>query len=240
MKLINFIKGKILAKLDSRRKIDNRRNFIITSMILVVMVFIYLVVIIGLGYGFSKVDPRMANLFNFEYGVDNPLLRYAEKLTFASRLVYWEAGWNVFNDYPWTGVGLGNAGFFFYDRLPPYAWKLEEIRELVYHSTEILNTKSLWVRLLSETGIIGFSFYACWLVVNWFTAKVMLQSRKKLFLMFAYFGIFVVLGMLIEGFSIDTFALPYYWISLGLVTAAFTQFAQLRNTKPNNIDTNNL
>ena len=33
-------------------------------------------------------------------------------------------------------------------------------------------------------------------------------------------GSFMLVGLLVEGFSIDTFALPYYWVTLGLVTAA--------------------
>jgi hypothetical protein len=28
--------------------------------------------------------------------------------------------------------------------------------------------------------------------------------------------------MLLEGFSMDTFALPYFWVTFGILTAAFT------------------
>jgi hypothetical protein len=34
-----------------------------------------------------------------------------------------------------------------------------------------------------------------------------------------------VIAFLIEGFSLDTFALPYLWVSMGLVTAADAIFA---------------
>ena len=181
-----------------------------------------------------KLTPRMADLFKFEYGVDNPIVAICRESCFCFRGWYiGKAGWNIFNDFPWTGVGLGNAGYFFVDKLPPYAWKLEETRLLVYHYSEILNTKSLWIRLLAETGIIGFSFFTCWLVVQWFVAKKLLTSEEQLHKMTAFLGMLVVLGMIFEGFSIDTFALPYYWISLGLLTAVFTQYKHKIKNKIN-------
>jgi hypothetical protein len=33
-------------------------------------------------------------------------------------------------------------------------------------------------------------------------------------------GMFVLVGLLTEGFSVDTFGLPYYWVALGLVAGA--------------------
>jgi hypothetical protein len=35
-------------------------------------------------------------------------------------------------------------------------------------------------------------------------------------------GILVMIGFLIEGFSIDSFAMPYLWFSAGIVTAGFS------------------
>ena len=34
-------------------------------------------------------------------------------------------------------------------------------------------------------------------------------------------GKLIVLAMIIEGFSLDTFGLPYYWIALGLIAASW-------------------
>jgi glucose dehydrogenase len=34
-------------------------------------------------------------------------------------------------------------------------------------------------------------------------------------------GKLIVLAMIIEGFSLDTFGLPYYWIGLGLISASW-------------------
>jgi hypothetical protein len=38
--------------------------------------------------------------------------------------------------------------------------------------------------------------------------------------MIGWSGLFVLVAYIIEGFSTDTFALPYLWVSLGIVSAA--------------------
>ena len=81
-----------------------------------------------------KVDPRMADLFKFLFEEDNPLLAYADSLNFSSRSVYWEGGWSIFNDHPFFGVGLGNAGYFFPEKLSGYAMWLVEVRHLLFRS----------------------------------------------------------------------------------------------------------
>jgi uncharacterized membrane protein len=40
------------------------------------------------------------------------------------------------------------------------------------------------------------------------------------------FGKLVVLAMIIEGFSLDSFGLPYYWIALGLIAASWLIWSQ--------------
>lgn len=186
----------------------------------VVLALFYIGLMLGAGYGLSRYDARMRRLFDFSVLREQSFMHYANQLVFAERLVFWQAGWEVFNDYPILGVGLGNAGFFFPEKLSAFSWALTEIRTLMYQQTALPNIKSLWVRLLAETGMIGFAFFACWLYVLWRSA-VFLRSRKEPFYhMAGLAGSFILIGFLVEGFSLDSFALPYYWISFGLVTAA--------------------
>jgi len=35
------------------------------------------------------------------------------------------------------------------------------------------------------------------------------------------FGILAIIALLFEGFSLDTFGLPYYWIALGLIASVY-------------------
>jgi O-antigen ligase len=181
---------------------------------------VYAAGVFGVAQALQRVDPRMKTMFEFHPEEDNSVLRYATRLTFSSRLVYWQAGWGVFDQHPFLGVGLGNAGYYFPHTLSGYAWTQYEVRELVYRGDALLNIKSFWVRLLAETGIIGFAFFISWYYLLWKTSRSLQRSPRPTGRRLAVAGQLVVIAFLIEGFSLDTFALPYLWVSLGLVTAA--------------------
>jgi hypothetical protein len=172
---------------------------------------------------FSRIDPRMTNLFNFSYNQDNPLLRYFNQLKFGDRVVYWLTGWNIFNKYPILGVGLGNAGFYFPKNIPDYGWSLLEVRRLIYRSHLLLNIKSLWFRLLAETGIIGFSLFIGWIISLLSNFVNKFKSTKQIERTLGLAGLFALLGLIFEGLSIDSFAMPYWWITLGFAVSAYKE-----------------
>ena len=168
---------------------------------------------------FSKVDPRMAGLFEFSFENENPFIKYFNDLKFGDRVIYWWTGWNIFGKFPILGVGLGNAGFFFPTEIPPQGWQLVEVSRLMNRTSILLNIKSLWVRLLAETGMIGFSLFFGWLLfLGYFFIKKMRSENINTRIM-GYAGIFVLLGIVFEGLSIDSFAMPYWWVSLGLAVS---------------------
>lgn len=195
-----------------------RRWFVVAS--LVVLLFVYIGLMLGAAYAISRVDPRMTRLFDFSTIREYSFVYYANQLVFAERIVFWQAGWEVFADFPLLGVGLGNAGFFFPEKLSAFSWGLTEIRTLLYQWSSLPNTKSLWVRLLAETGVVGFAFFVSWLYVLWMSARFLLRRPERLLSTMGLGGMFVLAGFVMEGFSVDTFALPYYWVSFGLLTAA--------------------
>ena len=159
--------------------------------------------------------------FLYQSSQDNALLSYANQLLFASRIAYWQAGWDVFNDHPVIGVGLGNAGYYFPQKMSAYGWGLVEIRKLMVHASDLPNIKSLWVRLLAETGLVGFSLIICWLYLHWQSAHFLENSvTNDRIKVIGLAGKFTILGLIFEGFSVDSFALPYLWVALGLVAVA--------------------
>lgn len=176
----------------------------------------------GLGYRLSKSDPRMRNLFDFETLRTKSFLDYAKMLSFASRMVYWQTGWETFEQHPFLGVGLGNAGYYFPQNLSPYSWGLPEVRDYLYRSASPPNIKALWVRLLAETGWVGFAFWLVFYILLGILAFALQKSSLPLLRMIGKMGIFTLIAFLIEGFSIDSFALPYFWIAAGIVSGAFT------------------
>jgi hypothetical protein len=193
--------------------------------LMLVFISIYVLGAVGLVYGLSHVDKRLGRIFQpqsliqWVKIIQNPYT-FFNYLEFAERYVYWVGGWNVFNLHPILGVGLGNAGFFFQRQLPTYSWSLPEVMDAYYRTADLPNIKSLWVRLLAETGIVGFSSFIAWFYVLFRLSWFIRLSKNPLFRMIGWSGLFVLVAYLIEGFSTDTFALPYLWISLGIVSAA--------------------
>jgi hypothetical protein len=200
-------------------------RILLPLILLLVFLSVYILGAVGLVYGLSHVDTRLARFFmpqslmQWVKLIQNPyaLFNYLE---FAERYVYWVGGWNVFNIHPILGVGLGNAGFFFQPALPAYSWSLPEVMDAYYRTAELPNIKSLWVRLLAETGIVGFASFIAWFYVLFRLSWFIRLSKNPLLGMIGWSGLFVLVASIIEGFSMDTFALPYLWVSLGIVSAA--------------------
>lgn len=209
----------LVKKLSQHWKSRLRVLFIIGFVLLILV--IYLLIAAGALYGFSKLDSRMADVFSLQTLREGGLTKYADLLQFGERITYWQTGWRIFNLHPILGVGVGNAGYYFQQLMPDDAWQLSEVRGLIYHSTNLMNIKSLWVRILAETGIIGFSFFLVFLVLNLFTARELTQAKEKTRQTIGWMGVFMLIAFLIEGFSVDSFALPYFWFTLGLVAAAW-------------------
>ena len=123
---------------------------------------------------YSRIDPRMVRLFQTvellpEVRAHYPnevLYELANRVAFAERIAYWEAGFRTFSTHPVLGVGFGNSGFFMQANLPGYAFRLTEIRDLISGEFAGLpNPKNLWVRLLAETGLLGFAAFLTWWIV---------------------------------------------------------------------------
>jgi hypothetical protein len=177
--------------------------------------------VLGLAYLGSKADSRLQHLFQAPDPAQvNSVLGYANYLGFAERVVYWATGWAIFNDHPFIGVGIGNAGYYFPQYMPAFGYKLTEVNVLFNYDTYLPNTKSMWSRLLAETGMVGFALFVSWLFVLWQTGSGLMKSSSSLLRTAGMAGMLAIVAFLVEGFSIDSFALPYLWVAMGLLTAA--------------------
>ena len=219
IQLVNWAQKRFAARFlrEELRTNATRRWFFAASVPLLLLLYIGLAV--GIAYGLSRFDPRMARLFDFDALRAGSIMHYANQLVFAERLVFWQTGWEVFGDYPLLGVGPGNAGFFFVEKLSAFGWALEEMRMLMYDWTALPNIKSLWLRLLAETGVLGFGCFAAWMYLLWRSARLLMPCSDRLLRAVGMAGILTLAGLVIEGFSIDTFALPYFWVTFGMLTA---------------------
>jgi len=215
--------------------------------ILVVLVCFFMLssyglLIFSLVFFASSLDPRLAILFDKPPSIqeilailtlnETVLLNLAHRLFFLERTVYWVAGWHVFNDHPWLGVGLGSSGFFALEGTPAIGWATYEIRQLLFRLTQLPNIKSFWVRLLAETGIVGFSVFISWFVLLFRSAKVTLHAQSPAMRTLAFAGLLSLIAFIGEGFSIDSFAMPYLWLGAGLIAAAGWAYRQQQRKPP--------
>jgi hypothetical protein len=197
---------------------------VLPVILLIAFVACYSLAVIILVYSLSRLDWRLARFFevttlNQWSLLTNNIYAFFNYLAFAERFVYWVAGWRIFNLSPLLGVGLGNAGFYFQNALPAYSWSLPEVMDAFFRNPALPNIKSLWVRLLAETGVVGFSSFLTWCTVVFKSAWCLKNLPSKFYRTVGYFGLFVLIAFVFEGFSTDTFALPYLWLSIGIICA---------------------
>lgn len=211
-------------------RFPGRKRVLMTTGVSLGLVLAYLGLLLAVLWGLSKVDKRMESVFEFSRGEPNALLEYADDLQFGERVVYWQTGWNIFNDHPIIGVGVGVSGFYFPQYLPDAGWEMAEARKLLYRNSGLLNIKNLWSRLLAETGIVGFALFITFLAIFGFTSTEMIRKGTGMRKTLGYMGIFLLVAVIAEEFSVDSFALPYLWFSLGLVTAAWRWYTPIKGS----------
>ena len=174
--------------------------------------------------------PTLREIFGLLTLDQNTLLNLSHRFIFLERMVYWMNGWNVFNQYPWLGVGLGNAGFFFPQLAPSMGWASTEIRNVLFSLTQLPNVKSLWFRLLAETGLVGFSLFIAWFYTLFQSSRFSQHHPDSTMKTFAFAGQLALLAFIGEGLSIDSFAMPYFWVMAGLIAGiAMLYRRQIRN-----------
>lgn len=225
-KMVAYLTHRQVIRSDGSARLHMNWIKLLTS---VLILAVYALVLSGIFYFFVQRDYRLATLVSNPpttkelVGLltldQNTLLELSHRFLFLERMVYWLNGWNVFNHFPWLGVGLGNAGFFFPILAPAQGWATFEIRNVLFYFTQLPNVKSFWFRLLAETGIIGFSAFITWIYVLFQSARYSFRSPNPTVKTLAFAGQLSLLAFIGEGFSIDSFAMPYLWVFAGLIAA---------------------
>ncbi len=217
--------GYVLFRLVAKR-VDRTRYTGFVNTLIKILIFIGILLLLGgiiliVGWILTKVDPRMEKLFDVERYREFGFLGWAGQLGIAERMILWISAYKVYLLYPLLGVGLGGAGYFFQNTLPDFGFRLPETNTVFIIDTFVPNAKNLWVRLLSETGIIGFIFFVVWIYGVIKNCCVLEKSDNNEYRSIGLFGKLVGLALVVEGFSMDTFGLPYIWLSFGIVVAVF-------------------
>jgi O-antigen ligase len=129
-------------------------------------------------------------------------------------------------------VGPGNAGFFFTRYLPPYGFQLTEIQQVLDRiDFGFPNPKNFWIRLLAEGGLVGFSSYFIWYTLSIAGALKLWHTSDRIYRVIGFAGVIGAVTYFVEGFSIDSYALPQFWLLCGILTAAISQSGLLHGQK---------
>lgn len=124
------------------------------------------------------------------------------------------AGWYMFLDNPFFGVGYGQYPFHYADYVPSWAWISYEVQKWSLNIPGSIMTPShgIYTRILAETGLMGFF---AWLFILFSMARDICKSdtnsnKKRCYLI-------SIVALILFGFNVDAFRIFYYWIFLGLV-----------------------
>lgn len=147
------------------------------------------------------------------------LVKYLTSISAAPRAAYTVAGLEVFNKYPIFGVGLGGSGFYLFDSLPNWALvdPYEIARQISPDSKIVPVVRNMFVRLLAETGIVGFWMYIAFMLSILGTVRRMFLSRKQVMVYASVAGLAIWLSVMIRLLTTSTLTSPTIWISLGAV-----------------------
>ncbi len=210
----------IFTRLRIRAAFQRIARPFFAGILLIIFFATYLAAGVGLLYVGSKYEPRLQRFFSKDLLKAGGMLELTNDLFFAERAVYWTSGWYVFDDHPILGVGIGNLGYYFPQKMPAFGWGLTEVLDLFNRFSVIPNSKSMWVRIAAENGMVGLVLFLTWYAVLLSSAWALRKAKDPTLQTLGLFGQLMLIGFIVEGFSVDSYALPYFWFSAGFLTAA--------------------
>lgn len=136
-----------------------------------------------------------------------------------ARAAYIFGALGAYDESPITGVGLGASGFYIYQHLPDWALTtVPEIARQLNPETRLYpNPKNMYVRLLAETGLIGFFVFVAFLFSVLGDALRALQSKTAIGRYLGIAGIFSWFAVALYNLTQDSFATPNLWINFGIL-----------------------
>ena len=180
---------------------------------------------IGFIFVIGRNNEFFSRLWNYWQRSNKPeVTDYLNYLGFGARFIYAETALDVYDEHPLLGVGLGNYAFFFKENLPeqPIA-PLPEVLRLITpaeNHDRLVTPKNLYLRLMSETGILGVGAFLAFTTAIFGCAIAMRKSHDPETRYWGTAGLLGIAAFLIGAISYDSFAIPNMWVVFGLITAA--------------------
>ena len=143
-----------------------------------------------------------------------------------ARSAYSIGALGAYEESPIVGVGLGASGFYIYDHLPDWSLTIvpEIAKQLNPQSRLFPNPKNMYVRLLAETGLLGFILFLAFLFSLLADALQNFQSKLSYARFLGTAGLFSWIAIAVYNLTQDSLATPNLWINLGIL-AGMTAYA---------------
>ncbi len=137
-----------------------------------------------------------------------------------ARAAYLWGAMDAYRAHPWLGVGLGASGFYIYSGLPDWALTTvpEIARQLSPSNVLYPNPKNLYVRLLAETGLLGFVLFMAFQFSLFGDSLVALRRAGSMWRFLGVAAIFTWFALLVYNITQDSLAIPNLWLNLGILT----------------------
>ena len=147
------------------------------------------------------------------------LSEYIVDINAGGRGAYSTGALAAFEEYPLTGVGLGASGFYIYQNLPDWALTTvpEIAKQLNPESRLYPNPKNLYVRLLAETGLIGFILFAAFQFYILGDMLNLLRHKETWTRFAAVAGVFAWLAITFYNLTQDSLTTPNIWLVPGIL-----------------------
>jgi O-antigen ligase len=162
------------------------------------------------------------------------IFSFAQDAYLGPRLAYAQAALTGFDAHPLTGIGLGASGFAMYQNMPDWALygEPEIAKQMSPDASDLYpNSKILYVRLLAETGLLGFVLFLAFYMALFADALSLLrpvsgtEPASPAARWLAAAGIFALTAVVLQGVSQDSFAMPEMWVTIGMLAGAAGAFS---------------
>ena len=160
------------------------------------------------------------------------LSEYIVDINAGARGAYSAGAYSAFEEYPLTGVGLGASGFYIYPNLPDWALTTvpEIAKQLSPENRLYPNPKNLYVRLLAETGLIGFFLFAAFQLYILGDMLNLLKRNEPWARFAAIAGVFAWLAITFYNFTQDSLTTPNIWLIPGILVglSAISSYKEIK------------